>query len=340
MSRVRVRRSCLARSVLALTAAGAVCSGAPHVARAADVLGTEASLEVTRSEGTEDCPGAVDLLAATLALGSDAADSSTDAPRITVHFARAGSGYTATIRSSGRKAGIRELARSEPACASLAEATAVVLALLFDLVPAEATALPAPKSLPLPSQPAASSARAEPGARVSRARGRWLALGVQGGASYGLLGPGVAGSVAGVLRPRLGRFELGLGGVLFPERSFSRGAGFVDVSLLSARLVGCGWLTTPERVLELGACGGLLVGRLRGRGRGFFRDLTAHETWGAASLGAAARLSIGGPWALRLEPSLVVPLREYVFSLADTGRAVQTARAALLLEAGVEVRFP
>lgn len=312
---------------------------APRAALASDLLGTEADLEVTRADGTQDCPNAVELLAATLALGTDASDPSGELLRITVHFARAGGGYSATIRSSGRKEGVRELARSEPTCGSVADATAVVLALLFDLVPEETP----PAALPEPSLPEALPAKADDRVRpasATRATRLSLALGAQGGASYGLLGSSVAGSIAALLRPRVGRLELGLGGLLLPARSFSHGVGFVDVSLLSGRGSGCVWLTAATRPLELAACGGLLLGRLRGRGHGFFRDSSARDTFWALMLGGAARLSIGGPWALRFEPSLLLPLREYSFSLADTGRASQTARVALLLEAGAEVHFP
>jgi hypothetical protein len=306
-------------------------------------------LLVTRSEQALDCPDDRALLAATLALGTVAADPTAEPIRVEVSFARDLGGYAATIRASGRKDGVRELARADRSCASLDEATAVVVAVLFDLLPPDArVAAPSPPAAPLPktARPVASE-QERPPVEVSRdTTPFWTttpfstAFGIYGGVTYGLLGNVVAGSVAAAGRPRWGRFELGVGVLFVPEREFSHGVGFVDVMLLTGRLEGCAWLTPLSSTVGAGLCGGLLLGMLRGEGRDFFRDSVASDLWSAVDAAGFARLDVYGPWALRLGVRLVVPLRQHTFSTTDTGVAFETAPAAVLGELGPEVHFP
>jgi hypothetical protein len=347
MGRVNARRTPLAGHAAFLGLLCALLCALATNAVASEVPGGE--LLVTRSEEALDCPDERALLAATLALGTVPPDPTAEPVRVEVSFARDLDGYAATIRSSGRKEGVRELARADPSCASLGDATAVVVAVLFDLVPPDAP-VPAtsPPAEPLPEvlRPVASEGERPPVEVPRNTPPFWTttpfstAFGIYGGVSYGLLGNVVAGSIAAAGRPRWGRFELGVGALFVPEREFAHGVGFVDVMLLTGRLEGCAWLTPLSSSVGAGLCGGLMLGMLRGEGRNFFRDAPASDLWSAADAAGFARFEVYGPWALRLGVRLVVPLRQYTFSTTDTGVAFETAPAAVLAEVGPEVHFP
>lgn len=314
-------------------------------ARASEAPGGE--LLVTRSLEAGDCPDDQALLAATLALGTTTPDPSAEAIRVEVSFTRDLDGYAATIRSSGRKQGVRELARADTSCAPLGDATALVVAVLFDLAPREE---PAPA--PAPSPPKDPEAKAPPPVASERERVPTktstgttpfsIGFGIYGGAAYGLVGAVGTVSVAAAARPRWGRFELGVGALFVPPRSFAHGVGFVDVTLLTGRLEGCYWLTPLGTALGAGACGGLMIGGLYGEARGdYYRTDSDTHFWIAAEAAGIARFELGGPLALRFGLSLVVPTQKgHTFSFTDTGVAFETAPAAILAELGPEVRFP
>ena len=97
--------------------------------------GAEA-LSVERGIGAEDCPD-VDMLSAHIAKIRGRAGVSSSAS-YSVSFSHTGDAYTAVIRSGPNGESQRVLEGHGPACAALAQAAAVTLALLFDSGPESA----------------------------------------------------------------------------------------------------------------------------------------------------------------------------------------------------------
>src|SRR5687768_17644167 len=94
-------------------------------------------ISVRHGAGAESCPSERELVDRTLSLGVVRSELPPEPLRIAVSFERRGSDYIAYIRASGRKTGERELRESGPECRPLLDASAVVLSVLLDLLPAE-----------------------------------------------------------------------------------------------------------------------------------------------------------------------------------------------------------
>src|SRR3954469_3360988 len=114
-------------------------------------------VRVERGEGAVDCPTEKELVQSALALGSAPGDAATGS-NISVRFDRDGTAYRALVSSSGQKTGERELRTDDSDCRRLADAVTVVVAVLLDIVPAEAAAsfdvarpAPAPTAPPAPA---------------------------------------------------------------------------------------------------------------------------------------------------------------------------------------------
>jgi hypothetical protein len=346
-SRQRLRRKCAA--LLAFTPFFLML-GAP--AQAADFAG--GTLTVVRDAETADCPDEATLAAATLALGRSPADH-TGGIAVSVVFQRDAFGYGAIVTTAGTQAGVRELRKPGPSCATLAEAVRVVLAVLFDLAPPEQPAAgdgPAPPPPPPPSSGLVSPPTSNgPEQRVPRQEPATLrrprvtvGVGAQGAGGYGLLGAAPVGAVTGAVRVGIGRWELGAGALGAPNRAVEYIDGVVYVSMVAGRLVGCGWLFSSRTRPDLGLCGGVLLGRMRARGNGFDLDApVATDAWFAAEAGVAARMPLTANLAFRFGISLIVPSRsqQYTVRLEATPRtAFRSSPAAGLLEVGPELRFP
>jgi hypothetical protein len=293
------------------------------------------TLQVTRGEAAADCPDDVALRSATLALGT-APPASTGPLNVEVNFTRDDRGYVAHIRMTGRAEGEREVRKEGENCASLGEAVSVVLAVVFDLLPPPAPATvgavpparSAPQTSPLPARKPAGESRFS------------LGLGVQGGAAYGLLGDALVGAVSLALRPRVGHFELGLGGLWAPDRTIDFLEGSVHVSVLSTRLEGCAWLRDSPARLDAALCVGFLAGGLIGRGEGFSPDSSAVDGWFAFEAGAVGRWSVMPKWAFRLAISALVPTREQSFTVQGAeAAAFESSPAGVLFELGPEFAF-
>jgi hypothetical protein len=111
------------------------------------------------------CPGEQELVRAALALGAAPEAPPSEPLAISVRFEGDGASLRAVVSSTGPKVGERELRTEGTDCGKLAEAAAVVIALLLDIVPASAThpfepAAPAPAPAPSPTPPAPSVAPA------------------------------------------------------------------------------------------------------------------------------------------------------------------------------------
>ena len=326
-------------AVLAVVVLAVALASPP--ALAADFAG--GTLAVTREEAAGDCPDESALERATLALGRlpDAPKAALD---VAIAFRRTDTAYVAELRTSGSTEGVREVVKEGDRCAPLAEAVAVVLAVLFDLTPRETTPSPPPAPVtppPPPRAPAPPPTRPPPLGPPERSGPRaTIGALLSGGAAYGLLGRAVVGTLAGAVRPRLGHFELVLGGLWAPHRTVEYEPGRVLLSLAAARLDACAWLgPAPERP-DLALCAGFLAGRLRADGRGYLHTDTANDAWFAFETSAQGRWPLAPNLALQLGISLVVPTRQQSFTVANAGVAFESSPVAGVLELGPELRFP
>ena len=212
----------------------------------------------------------------------------------------------------------------------------VVLSVLLDLSPRDALALapaaPKPPLVVLPPR-AETKTAASPAALT-------FGLGVEGGLGYGLLGGTWVGAFSAAIRPRFEHWELALGGLWAPNRTIDYSPGTVTVSLLSAELEACGWLSPSASRPDLGLCGGVLFGAIRGDAQGFTEAYGANDPWVALEAGLHGRLPLAAKSALRLGISALIPARPQRFEIANEGTPYESSDAALLVEVGPELRFP
>lgn len=299
------------------------CVAAP--AFASELAGS--AVEVQKKPGAADCPDAAALTRSVSALGTPAGQAS-GSLRIEVVFERDEAGYAATLRSFGRKSGVRRLVvTSGNTCEPLADAVSVALAVLLDLVP------PPEPAQQVPSLPAAPELEARPPFL--------LAGGVRTGVSYGQLASGVSGVFSGTLRLSRERFQLLGSGFWSTWRSESFGPGSVKLGLWGGGLDAC-FRLGPSSLARVGfiPCAGLRLGRLSGQGIDFDRNYKRAQAWVALTAGGSARLPLSKRWAFIAGLSAIVPLRRHTFSVSSPDSkfipAAETGPVAVLLEMGPE----
>ena len=223
----------VSRTLLAAIACFFTSWFASATARAATAL-PGAALETESAGGAEGCPSAEALTTRILLLGVPQAEAP-EPLAVHVAFRREGAEFFATVRTSGRFSGTRELSAAGPSCDPLAAATAVMLALLLDLRPRETLA------------PEAPSARAEPPAATDdEGPLRHVAVHARLDAAYGVLGPAFGVAYGGNARLSITHFELVLGGFAFAERSVELSPGSVDVGLAGGNLDLCAAVVRSE----------------------------------------------------------------------------------------------
>ncbi|HYP99364.1 MAG TPA: hypothetical protein VER96_11900 [Polyangiaceae bacterium] len=241
------------------------------------------ALRVERAPGAEDCADAANLGERIARIRGRA-----DTPKnnhYEVTFSRDADTFSASIRSGPNGEGQRVLTGRGPTCASLAQATAVTLALLFDSDEDSATkAEPEPKP-PVPvATPPVSAPRVEAPLQAAPRPREPL---------RGTLSLGAAGLVA-VLRPispalvaemglSFGGFRAGLGALWVPTQSLVLEPGHVDESLLAGTARACLSFARARRV-EFDVCSGLFVGAVNARAAGFTSNEQAKRGWLAVPL--------------------------------------------------------
>jgi len=233
------------------------------------------ALRVERAPGAEDCADATNL-GERIARIRGRADTPKNS-HYEVYFKRAADTFSASIRSGPNGEGQRELTVRGPTCASLAQATAVTLALLFDSDEDSATKRePEPLRAAVTPPSAAAVQRPPPAPAPQREQ------------LHGTLSLGAAG-LAFVLRPlapafvaetglKFGRFRAGLGALWVPTQSLALEPGHVDESLLAGTARLCLSLARARR-LEVDVCSGLFVGMVDARAVGFTSNEHAKRGW-------------------------------------------------------------
>ncbi len=252
-------------------------------------------------------------------------------------------------------------------CAALADATALILALMIDpaavsIPPADAgapleAAAPAPTTSPLgssasaipapsagpspaPTTPApALSARPplppapDPPSRFS------TGLFAMGALDLGTL-PGVSPGVLVGLSVLYGPLRAELAAALWPAHDATLAArptagGAVDLYAGSA--AAC-WRFLPGR-FELGPCLGLEIGRLRAQGFGVSDPGQGSALWAAWRAGGGFAYRPIAPLVLGLRLEVAVPFARPGFVLSNVGTVHRPSVAAGRALAGLEVRF-
>jgi hypothetical protein len=287
-----------------------------------------AVIETASAPGAEECPQAEALKARTLAFGLPRARPS-EPLLVRIEFRREAGGFAATVRTSGRRQGTRELAASGADCEPLAAATSVMLAVLLDLLPAGASEPPAPTS---------------PGARQASSDApplfRHVAVGPRFGIQYGLLGPALGASFGAALGLRLSFVEIEAGGFALPTRSVSLPPGTVSAQLSAGSAGVCAFPRLSARAFELGGCASFMAGRVAASGHGFYEDRSVSELWLAGRLGATFVLPVARHVALRAGLDLILPFVQSALEVERVGTAYEAGLLAGALSFGPELRFP
>ncbi len=218
-------------------------------------------------------------------------------------------------------------------CAELADATALLVALLID---AHAVAVSAPASPP----PAA----ARPAATVApQASATALRAGVLGTVGLGIL-PGLDAGVGVSVAIVRGAWRFDLRGSYGLRRdqnvSVASPPGAYGVFNYSGGVAGACRLFPRDRI-ELGACVDVEGGVLSARGYKFSEELSGRAIW--LGLGPAAYVAIrAGRFSVPVRAALVVPITrpEFVFNYgADTGSVFRAAPLSGRLTVGLELQF-
>lgn len=307
-------------SLLALTAGGA--------------------LVVQRAPEASDCPDAPALAAMIARLTSKAPEPADVAPagaeRFDVEFSRGATRYRVVVRTRGSRAGVRTLDDPGATCASLAEATALTIAVIVD---PEGVKLAEPATPPEAAQaplPPVAETQAPPPAAVPPppAAFRW-AIGVEArvGAAIAILREvAPTGTLAVELRPS-SIVSVEVGALFIPSQSLALERGSVDVWLLAGAANACVW--PYAEAARVGACIGLAAGTVRADGRGYPTESGASRPW----LAANAALAAGGPIAWRVgwtgRAGVVVPTRRESFGIEGAGVAYEAPSVGGLVAAGL-----
>lgn len=290
-------------------------------------------LMVQRAPEALDCPDSASLSAMIARLTPRAPRpveaTELEGDRFELRFSRDKGRYRVTVRSAGAHAGVRTIEDGGATCASLAEATALAIAVIIDPEGVKLTDTtpeppppPPPEPVPVaplsPTESKPESPASAPGAQ------RWsLALAAGGGGAAGVvraLAPLIFLAIE--LRP-LESLSFEAGAIFIPTQSLALEPGSIDVWLLAGSLDGCVW--PYARQLRIGACVGARGGAIHGEGRGYPLRSGASRPWLAASAMGAMSGPLVGPlrWSLRL--GAVVPAHRESFGVDGAGVAYEAA---------------
>jgi hypothetical protein len=237
--------------------------------------------------------------------------------------------------TSAGQAGQRSLEAGS--CRELANATALIIALMIDPDAVAAHAPPPAPPLPAsaPSPPASEPARtldAHVGIIIAGTQGTLPSPDVGVGASVGLSGR----------RWRIDlRASYGLRRDQTATASFPPG-GHGQFNFFSTLLAGCWNLGGPG--VAWGPCAVGEFGVMSAKGIGVDRALPAQVPWWAVGAGGFAAIPLARRWAVPIHLDALVPLHrsEYVFRDSQGNVSARVFRAApvgVRVSAGIELRF-
>ena len=307
-------------------------------------------VRVERSERALDCPGEKELIDAALALGSAPAGVA-GGSSIVVRFDRNGGGYRALVSANGQKTGERELETDDADCRRLADAVAVVVAVLLDIVPPEAAAsfdasvppvaTPTPPPAP-PEKTAVPPVKSAPWQRPrSPSRPLAVSLRAEAALSVGLLGGAVSPTFGGSAAVTRGPWQLALGGFWVVPRDIPFDPlpnTSVHVSLSLGTADGCyRFAGGRPHAWETWICARFLAGVIGGDGRGFDHHYPTREPWFGAGPVFTLRLPLTRAFALRFGAGAVVTLGDHTFDVQNYGPAFDSPPLSAAVSLGPEL---
>ncbi len=257
--------------------AGSGLGARPGLAHAQSSL----PIDVEREPGAEDCPDAAALIARVQKVVGP--DAKVEATPYRVTFSRGAQAFSAAIRLGSDGATVRYLQAREPSCASLAHATAIALAVLFDAdiaaagadepppeKPPEEKPPPPLQPPPITTKPRANDDEEEVEERRRAARRRvrvdpWFALGAS--ALVGVLRP-VVPAFAADAGLEVQRFHASLGALWALPQDISLPPGSAHEKLISGNVRVCFALAANVSA-RFDVCSGALIGVATADASGF-----------------------------------------------------------------------
>jgi hypothetical protein len=232
-----------------------------------------------------------------------------------------------TLSRAGTAPALRRLDFAPGSCAGLREAVSLVIAMAID-----ATAVSR-----------ALDEAASTGPRAPEFR-RSVAVSASPFVPLGLLGNGLplAAEVA-VESWFAQRMAVDLGISYLPSAAVRIGDGGARLTLLLARLGGCAVTMRAGRRLRLGACGGIIGGRVAARGIDFPAPRDGAGLWLAVMAGAELRFVVREPFELFARADAVAALVRPSLEVRQAqGAVVASQRLGVvggLVQAGLSVRL-
>jgi hypothetical protein len=231
-------------------------------------------------------------------------------------------------------------------CEQLADATALILALMIDpsaalrkpAVPhppaGEADRPPAPPA-PVPQPPSPPPAAPRPSSSPA-----FLFLAAAAAGDVGTLpGPALGVGASGGLSAGPYRFTVDLGFFPTQERRLAQApmAG-ADFTLITGALVVCRSLVSFRRA-RAGLCAGGELDAMWARGFGVDRPLGGLSRWGALLAGGLVELPVAGPASVEVRIAATVPFTRPPFYFQDLGTLHRPSAVGLRLAPAAAVRF-
>jgi hypothetical protein len=277
-------------------------------------------LTVERAQGAEQCPDTESLNARIDQIRGRSSHEPAGSYR--VDFLHREDVFSAVITTGPGGSKVRVLEHTGPTCTSLASATAVTLALLFD---ADATVKNGPEPIPAPS-PIAVIDVPPVIERPPAERTATLSLGPVGLA--GVLRP-VSPALAGEVGVGGARWRTGIGVLWAIPQTLSLGPGTIDEKFVTGVARGCG---APVRsgALRLDICSGALLGLVTAEATSYTRNDRRARNWIAFPLEVAASWW-APPIGWELGVSGLVPVRRQDFSIDGLGVAYRSPPIAAML---------
>lgn len=350
----------IALSLLAATALGATTiaidanAQQPPSSPRAELVG----LAVHRTDDSLECPDAPRLAAMVEAqMRRPALDPALRPAALDVQIYRSEAGFTAVLVAGDKT---RHLSNKGAACAGLAEALAVTLAILLDSgiplaqppAPAPSSPLPTPppqppppvatlppQGPPPPSAPVDQAPAYQPLDEVPAPPRPWsLSLGFGAIETVGIALP-FTGGYAADFEVRASRdLAFDVGAMYLVPRSLAFQQGQVEVSLATSYLRVCGTLLGSPARLAMGACVEPLVGVITGAGTGYQPDASVTRAWIAAGALAWAGGRVTGPFGWVAHVGVYVPFTREGFFVGDQSN-VAFSPAPVGASADASLRF-
>lgn len=293
----------------------------------------------------EGCPpaGAVEVEIDNL-LGGPAADHARDGLRVRATVEHGALWFVTLDTVSKKASGHRTIEAAT--CQGLANATALIVALMIDPDAVAARSGQAPVDVPPPGQPA-------PAAPITPAPPRKAARAPSVPATSVLAGAAAAGNAGVLPSPDVGA-SVSVGVARLHWRIEARAAygprrvqsdtltdppgAYGRFSFLAGTLAGCRTFTQPR--FELGPCASLELGAVRGQGFGATQTTSHTSPWFGLGAGVFAAIQASAWLYFPMHADAVLPLwrPHYVFQNVPTP-IFQSWSVGLRLTAGVELRF-